>query len=130
MHACRAATGGRREHPLRVVALLAAVACAGALSSSVEALPAAGDRPPPYRYMFHSGSNQRGAAALGFNLLDVDAKGEADALPPGARGLYLARRLSQCADVRLGEARRAGRGEGARREGRPQGLGLLLLERA
>jgi len=88
VRACQAATGGRREHPLLVVALLAAVACAGTLSSSVGASPAAGDRPPPYRYMFHTGSNQRGAAALGFNLLDVDAKAEADALPPGARGLY------------------------------------------
>ncbi|HET8786473.1 MAG TPA: metallophosphoesterase family protein [Candidatus Limnocylindrales bacterium] len=48
----------------------------------------ASDRPPPYRYLFHTGSNQQGAVRLGFNLLDVDAKEEADSLPPGVRGLY------------------------------------------
>jgi len=43
---------------------------------------------PRFRYIFHSGSDQAGAAALGFNLLDVDTKSEADALPAGTQGLY------------------------------------------
>ena len=43
---------------------------------------------PPLRFIFHSGSNQAGAAALGFNLLDVDSKSLADALPAGTRGSY------------------------------------------
>ena len=56
--------------------------------SMVASRSPAGERRPPYRYLFHTGLDQRGAAALGFNLLDVDAKVEADTLPAGARGLY------------------------------------------
>jgi hypothetical protein len=48
----------------------------------------AAKKPPRYRYIFHTGANQAGAASLGFNLLDVDEKAEADALPAGTRGLY------------------------------------------
>ena len=43
---------------------------------------------PPLRFIFHSGSDQVRAAALGFNLLDVDSKSLADALPAGTRGSY------------------------------------------
>jgi len=42
---------------------------------------------PALRYLFNSGSAQGAAAAAGWNLLDVSSKDEADALPPGTRGL-------------------------------------------
>lgn len=40
-----------------------------------------------YRYMFSSGQNSAAAAALGFNLIDVASKSEADALPRGTQAL-------------------------------------------
>jgi hypothetical protein len=68
---------------------LAALAVTGGSAGTIVAHPqATSKKPPPYRYIFHSGSNQAAAASLGFNLLDVDAKAEADALPRGSRGLY------------------------------------------
>jgi hypothetical protein len=75
---------------LRVVAALALIAVVGgsARSGIAAARHATAAKTPRYRYIFHTGSNQAGAASLGFNLLDVDAKAEADALPRGTRGLY------------------------------------------
>jgi hypothetical protein len=71
--------------PVAIAAAL--VACGG--GSAAPAAPASDQaKTPHYRYIFHSGSNQPGAASVGFNLLDVDAKAEADALPRGTRGLY------------------------------------------
>src|SRR3954469_6597185 len=58
---------------------------------SAGAAPAARDSVanprPALRYLFDSGSAQGAAAAAGWNLLDVSSKDEADALPPGTRGL-------------------------------------------
>jgi hypothetical protein len=80
--------------PRRVIGcLVAAAAVSAAIAGPVEHVVAAKPqsttkKPPQYRYIFHTASNQAGAASLGFNLLDVDAKALADALPPGTRGLY------------------------------------------
>jgi Calcineurin-like phosphoesterase len=76
-----------------IVRAVAAVALAAVIGGSTGPVVAAEPhakpkKPPRYRYIFHTGSNQPGAASLGFNLLDVDAKAEADALPARARGLY------------------------------------------
>jgi Calcineurin-like phosphoesterase len=79
-----------RPTVVQLFAILALVAVAGGSAARVATPEAAATvrKPPAYRYLFHTGSNQRGAASLGFNLLDVDEKAEADALPPGTRGLY------------------------------------------
>jgi hypothetical protein len=42
---------------------------------------------PPLRYMYDSGGAQSTVAADGWDLLDVNTKAEADALPAGARAL-------------------------------------------
>lgn len=42
---------------------------------------------PRYRYIYFSDSDQAGAAANGWNLLDVGSKDSADALPAGTKGL-------------------------------------------
>jgi hypothetical protein len=42
---------------------------------------------PPYRYLIDAGPNVKLEASLGWNLLDVGSKEEADALPRGTRGL-------------------------------------------
>jgi hypothetical protein len=44
-------------------------------------------KPFRYRYLIDSGPAQAKAASLGWNLLDVSSKDEADALPRGTRGL-------------------------------------------
>jgi hypothetical protein len=79
-----------RPTAVQLVAMLVlATAAGGAAALGFAAKPAPTPRkPPPYRYLFHTGPDQRGAASLGFNLLDVDEKAEADGLPRGARGLY------------------------------------------
>jgi hypothetical protein len=80
--------------PRRVIGrLVGAVAVSAVIAGAAEHVVAAQPqsrpkKPPHYRYIFHTGSNQAGAASLGFNLLDVDAKALADALPSGTRGLY------------------------------------------
>jgi hypothetical protein len=57
--------------------------CSGAPPS-----PASTNVPRPrYRYIYNSGPNQAGAAANGWNLLDVGSRSAADALPVGTRGL-------------------------------------------
>ena len=59
--------------------------CSGAAPA-----PAAGtsSKPAPrYRYIYNSGSDQAGAAANGWNLLDAGSKSTADALPAGTKGL-------------------------------------------
>jgi hypothetical protein len=72
-----------------VLAVVALIGSIGGPARSSAAGPGTSSRSaPPYRYIFHTGSNQTGAASVGFNLLDVDAKAEADALPRGTRGLY------------------------------------------
>lgn len=45
--------------------------------------------PPPfrYRYMFSSGQDPAAAKSLGYNLVDVGSKSEADALPHGTQAL-------------------------------------------
>jgi Calcineurin-like phosphoesterase len=75
---------------IQLVAILALAAVAGGSAAPVVSAkePATSRKAPRYRYIFHTGPDQRGAASLGFNLLDVDAKAEADALPRGTRGLY------------------------------------------
>jgi hypothetical protein len=59
--------------------------CTGAAAS-----PSTGtthSKPPSRRYIYNSGSDQRGAARNGWNLLDVGSKSAADALPAGTKGL-------------------------------------------
>ena len=63
-------------------------AASGAHRNDARAVQRTAATSPPYRYVFHSGANQAGAGSLGFNLLDVDEKAAADALPAGTRGLY------------------------------------------
>ena len=58
--------------------------------SGASPAPAAGtsSKPAPrYRYIYNSGSDQAGAAANGWNLLDAGSKSTADALPAGTKGL-------------------------------------------
>jgi Calcineurin-like phosphoesterase/Purple acid Phosphatase, N-terminal domain len=75
-----------------IIGLAAVIGLAGCIAALISPGGAstrqASHKPPRFRYVFHTGSNQQGAAAIGFNLLDVDAKAEADTLPRGARGLY------------------------------------------
>jgi hypothetical protein len=61
---------------------------AGSAGQVIAAHSSEAKGPPRFRYLFHTGSNQPRAASIGFNLLDVDAKASADALPAGTRGLY------------------------------------------
>ena len=68
--------------------LVLAAAAGGSARAVVADAQGTARKAPRYRYIFHTGSDQAGAASLGFNLLDVDAKSEADALPRGTRGLY------------------------------------------
>lgn len=51
------------------------------------AAPSSGGSAPRFRYIYNSGSGQAGAAANGWNLLDVGSKSTADALPAGTKGL-------------------------------------------
>jgi len=51
------------------------------------AAPSSGGSAPRFRYIYNSGSDQAGAAANGWNLLDAGSKSTADALPAGTKGL-------------------------------------------
>jgi hypothetical protein len=80
--------GVQKLLPFVVLSLLAFVALATVIAASsvnADAKP----RRPALRYIFWSGGAEAaaGAAAAGWNLLDVSSKEEADGLPPGTRGL-------------------------------------------
>ena len=82
---------------LALVGIVAvAVLCASALSfgpssSARPSAPAAAPGPPkpapPYRYVFDSGPGAAAVTSAGWNLIDVDTRARADALPAGARAL-------------------------------------------
>jgi hypothetical protein len=74
------------------VALAALGAVAVFLSGPASARPGtlgstSTTRTLPYRYVFDSGSQAAAVVAGGWNLIDVDSRARADALPPGARAL-------------------------------------------
>lgn len=69
----------------RLVLLLLPLAVLAA--GATRYVPSAASSPPAVRYLFWSGGGELAAAAAGWNLFDVSSKEEADALPPGTRGL-------------------------------------------
>lgn len=71
---------------LGFVSLLVAAAGLAAIGLGVSGTRGA-DARPAIRYVFNSNAAPSAAAAAGWNLLDVNSKAEADALPTGTRGL-------------------------------------------
>jgi Calcineurin-like phosphoesterase len=59
----------------------------GSATCSGAAPPPATTSAPRYRYIYNSGPDQAGAAANGWNLLDVGSSDAANALPAGTKGL-------------------------------------------
>src|SRR5437764_4319674 len=78
---------GRGQAILRLLPFLLLAPVAVMAAWSVNAGAKSGR--PALRYLFWSGGDEAAAAAAaaGWNLLDVSSKVEADALPPGTRGL-------------------------------------------